>query len=70
MYGIPVVSPAATALPHGASVTTSRNGSTTATPNLTLLCRYHHHNYATGGWTCLINTRITAHLAAQQHRRQ
>jgi HNH endonuclease len=20
--------------------------------NLTLLCRYHHHNFATRGWTC------------------
>ena len=23
--------------------------------NLTLLCRYHHHNFATRGWTCALN---------------
>ena len=23
--------------------------------NLTLLCRYHHHNFAARGWTCRIN---------------
>jgi hypothetical protein len=22
---------------------------------LTLLCRYHHHNFATRGWQCRIN---------------
>lgn len=29
-----------------------------ATPdirNLTLLCRYHHHNFASRGWTCRMN---------------
>ncbi len=27
-------------------------GGTTDLNNLTLLCRYHHHNFATRGWTC------------------
>jgi hypothetical protein len=26
-----------------------------ATTNLTLLCRYHHHNFASKGWHCQIN---------------
>ena len=25
------------------------------TRNLTLLCRYHHHNFASKGWDCRIN---------------
>jgi hypothetical protein len=32
------------------------NGGTTNLRNLTLLCRYHHHNFATKGWTCQLNT--------------
>jgi hypothetical protein len=24
--------------------------------NLTLLCRYHHHNFASRGWTCRMNS--------------
>jgi hypothetical protein len=23
--------------------------------NLTLLCRYHHHNFASRGWACRLN---------------
>jgi hypothetical protein len=60
--------------------------------NLTLLCRYHHHNFANRGWTCrinddrlpewrpprwvdrdqkpLLNSRITAQLAAPKRKRQ
>ena len=52
-------SPAVTGQPNGANGTTSKNGSTVAKrtfDNLTLLCRYHHHNFATRGWTCQINT--------------
>jgi hypothetical protein len=30
-------------------------GGLTDLNNLTLLCRYHHHNFATRGWTCRIN---------------
>ncbi|HEX8509564.1 MAG TPA: HNH endonuclease signature motif containing protein, partial [Propionibacteriaceae bacterium] len=30
-------------------------GGTTDLDNLTLLCRYHHHNYAQRGWTCRLN---------------
>jgi hypothetical protein len=32
------------------------DGGATDLDNLTLLCRYHHHNFATSGWTCRINT--------------
>jgi hypothetical protein len=32
------------------------NGGTTDLQNLTLLCRYHHHNFTTKGWTCHPNT--------------
>jgi hypothetical protein len=32
------------------------DGGETNLDNLTLLCRYHHHNFATRGWTCRINT--------------
>jgi hypothetical protein len=28
------------------------DGGTTDLDNLTLLCRYHHHNFAARGWTC------------------
>ncbi len=31
------------------------DGGETNLNNLTLLCRYHHHNFATRGWTCRIN---------------
>jgi hypothetical protein len=31
------------------------NGGKTNLQNLTLLCRYHHHNFATKGWTCQLN---------------
>jgi hypothetical protein len=31
------------------------DGGTTDLNNLTLLCRYHHHNFASRGWTCQIN---------------
>jgi Domain of unknown function (DUF222) len=31
------------------------DGGETNLHNLTLLCRYHHHNFATCGWTCRIN---------------
>jgi hypothetical protein len=31
------------------------NGGETKLDNLTLLCRYHHHNFATKGWTCQLN---------------
>jgi hypothetical protein len=30
-------------------------GGPTDLNNLTLVCRYHHHNFATRGWTCRIN---------------
>ena len=30
-------------------------GGDTDLDNLTLLCRYHHHNFLTRGWTCRIN---------------
>jgi hypothetical protein len=30
-------------------------GGETNLDNLTLLCRYHHHNFATRGWDCRIN---------------
>jgi Domain of unknown function (DUF222)/HNH endonuclease len=32
------------------------NGGETKLDNLTLLCRYHHHNFLTKGWTCHINS--------------
>jgi hypothetical protein len=32
------------------------NGGKTDLRNLTLLCRYHHHNFATKGWTCHLNS--------------
>ena len=31
------------------------DGGMTDVDNLTLLCRYHHHNFATRGWTCALN---------------
>ena len=31
------------------------DGGATDPSNLTLLCRYHHHNFATRGWDCTIN---------------
>jgi len=31
------------------------DGGRTDLDNLTLLCRYHHHNFAERGWTCRIN---------------
>lgn len=31
-------------------------GGTTDLDNLTLLCRYHHHNFAQHGWTCRLNS--------------
>ncbi len=31
------------------------DGGTTDLDNLTLLCRYHHHNFAGRGWTCELN---------------
>jgi hypothetical protein len=31
------------------------DGGPTDLDNLTLLCRYHHHNFAGRGWTCRIN---------------
>ncbi len=31
------------------------DGGNTDLDNLTLLCRYHHHNFAARGWTCRIN---------------
>ena len=43
---------------NGANGTTSFPGSRageTNLNNLTLVCRYHHHNFATRGWTCRIN---------------
>jgi hypothetical protein len=68
------------------------DGGSTDLDNLTLICRYHHHNFATRGWHCqinpdglpqwtppswidrsrtpLINTRISAALAARHHRQQ
>jgi hypothetical protein len=32
------------------------DGGTTDLDNLTLLCRYHHHNFAIKGWDCHINS--------------
>ena len=32
------------------------DGGMTDVDNLTLLCRYHHHNFATRGWTCALNS--------------
>jgi hypothetical protein len=32
------------------------DGGETNLNNLTLLCRYHHHNFATRGWTGCINS--------------
>ena len=32
------------------------NGGLTDLDNLTLLCRYHHHNFAARGWTCSLNS--------------
>jgi hypothetical protein len=31
------------------------DGGATDLNNLTLLCRYHHHNFASKGWDCQIN---------------
>jgi hypothetical protein len=31
------------------------DGGSTDLDNLTLLCRYHHHHFASRGWTCRIN---------------
>jgi hypothetical protein len=31
------------------------DGGATDLDNLTLLCRYHHHNFASKGWECSIN---------------
>lgn len=31
------------------------DGGKTDLNNLTLLCRYHHHNFASRGWTCRLN---------------
>ncbi len=31
------------------------DGGTTDLDNLTLVCRYHHHNFAARGWKCRIN---------------
>ena len=31
------------------------DGGETNLDNLTLLCRYHHHTFATRGWTCRLN---------------
>jgi hypothetical protein len=31
------------------------DGGLTNLDNLTLLCRFHHHNFASRGWTCTIN---------------
>ena len=31
-------------------------GGLTSLENLTLLCRYHHHNYLSRGWTCEIGS--------------
>jgi len=31
------------------------DGGKTDLDNLTLLCKYHHHHFTTGGWTCHIN---------------
>ena len=32
------------------------DGGTTDLDNLTLLCRYHHHNFAERGWSCRLNS--------------
>jgi hypothetical protein len=32
------------------------DGGMTNLDNLTLLCRFHHHNFASRGWTCAMNT--------------
>ena len=32
------------------------DGGATNLNNLTLLCRYHYHNFASRGWDCQINT--------------
>jgi hypothetical protein len=34
------------------------DGGPTNLNNLTLLCRYHHHNFAARGWTCRMNTDL------------
>ena len=36
-------------------ITSWVDGGATDLDNLTLLCRYHHHNFATRGWDCQIN---------------
>ena len=36
------------------------HGGKTDLDNLTLLCAYHHHNFASRGWTCLMIDRLPA----------
>jgi hypothetical protein len=39
------------------------DGGATDPDNLTLLCRYHHHNFANKGWDCAINPPRTPRMA-------
>jgi hypothetical protein len=43
------------------------DGGLTDLDNLTLLCRYHHHNFAARGWTCRLNPDGLPEWTPPQH---